>query len=63
MLKRQIKSETYLKMGCPDLGDKIYLIQGGKKVYGKVGLLSFTGFKGSKDGDVLIGLSPFKKSK
>ena len=61
MLKRKFNSETYAKMGYPDLGNKIYFIQSGKKVWGTVSLLSFRGFKGASDGLILIGLEPFKK--
>jgi hypothetical protein len=33
----------------------------GKKVWGTVSLLSFSGFKGAKNGLILLGLEPFKK--
>jgi len=61
MLKRKFDSETYSKMGHPDLGSKIYFMRAGKKVWGKVSLLSFSGFKGAKNGLILLGLEPFKK--
>lgn len=48
-------------MGHPDLGSKIYFMKGGKKVWGRVSLLSFCGFKGVKKGLILLGLEPFKK--
>jgi hypothetical protein len=61
-MKRKFDSKTYAKMGSPDLGSKIYFIKNGKKIYGKVSLLSFTGFKGAKNGLILLGLEPFKKN-
>ncbi len=61
MLKRKFDSETYAKMGQPDLGSKIYFMKAGKKIWGTVSLLSFVGFKGAKNGLILLGLEPFKK--
>ena len=61
MIKRKFDSETYRKMGCPDLGQKMYFMKYGKKVWGTVTLLSFVGFKGAKNGLVLLGLEPFGK--
>lgn len=63
MIKRKFDTETYIKMGSPDLGDKIYVIQSGKKIWGIVSLLSFQGFKGARNGLVLIGLEPFINKK
>jgi hypothetical protein len=56
-------TEIYKKMGHPGLGSKIYFMKDGKKIYGKVSLLSFCGFKGAKNGLILIGIEPFKKVK
>ena len=61
MIKRKFSSELYKKLGHPDLGDTIYMKKAGKKVYGKVSLLSFVGFKDAKKGLVLLGIEPFKK--
>lgn len=61
MIKRKFTSEVYAKMGHPDLGSIIYMMRAGKKVWGTVSLVSFTGFKGAKNGLVLLGLEPFQK--
>ena len=61
MIKRKFTSEVYAKMGHPDLENVIYMTVSGKKVYGKVSLLSFCGFKNAKKGLVLLGIEPFKK--
>lgn len=61
MIKRKFTSEVYAKMGHPDLGSKMYMMKSGKKIWGTVSLLSFCGFKGAKNGLVLLGLEPFKK--
>ena len=61
MIKRKFDSETYAKMGRPDLGCKMYMMKSGKKVWGTVSMLSFCGFKGARNGMVLLGLDPFKK--
>jgi len=60
MIKRKFTKETYRKMQCPDLGDKIYFMRDGKKIWGRVSLLSFGGFKNAKNGLVLLGLEPSK---
>lgn len=39
MLKRKFDSETYAKMGHPNLGNKIYFMKNGKKIWGTVSLL------------------------
>jgi hypothetical protein len=59
MLKRKITKEMYLKMGVPDLGSKLFFTKKGKRIYGKCCLLSFSGFKGAKNGLVLIGIIPY----
>lgn len=61
MIKRKVTTEVYNKMGSPDLNSKIYFMRAGKKVWGKVSLLSFCGFKDAKKGLVLIGMEPFRK--
>lgn len=63
MIKRKFTSEVYAKMGRPDLGCTMYMTRSGKKVWGKVSLVSFCGFKGAKNGLILLGLEPFKKFK
>jgi len=60
MLKRYFDSETYAKMGHPDLGQKIYFMRAGKKVWGRVALLHFTSDKGKHKGKIELGLEPFK---
>ncbi len=60
MLKRYFKSETYRKMGSPDLETKIYFMKNNKKIYGKIALIQFTSEKSKHNGDILIGLEPFK---
>lgn len=60
MIKRTFDRITYSKLGSPDVGDKIYFMKAGKKVWGIVSLLSFSGFKGAKNGLILLGLKPFK---
>lgn len=59
--KEKFDSETYNKMGHPDLGCKMYMMKAGKKVWGTVSLLSFCGFRGAKKGLVLLGLEPYKR--
>lgn len=63
MIKRKITSELYKKIGTPDLGNTIYFVKSGKKIYGTISLLQFNGFKGAKKGLVLIGIQPFKQFK
>jgi hypothetical protein len=63
MLKRKFEIKTYNEMGSPDLGCKVYFKKNGKKVWGKVALLSFNGFKDAKKGLVLLGLQPFNNAK
>ena len=63
MLKRKFNKETYIKIGSPDLGSKIYFMKSGKKIYGTVSLLSFNGFKGAKNELVLLGLEPYESNK
>lgn len=46
--------ETYEKMGRPDLGSIIYFVKEGKKVYGKVSGLRFTGEKSKHKGKIRI---------
>jgi len=62
-MKRKLTTEKYQKMGHPDLGNTIYFVKDGKRVYGRVSLLSFCGFKGAKKGLVLLGIDPFKRFK
>ena len=57
MLKRLFDSDTYRKLGCPDLNSVMYFTQKGKKVYGKIISVSFHGHKGK----IQLGLEPFKK--
>lgn len=61
MIKRKFSSEIYAKMGHPDLGNKMYMMRAGKKVWGTVSLLSFCGFKGARKGLVLLGIEPYRK--
>ena len=61
MIKRKFTSELYNKLGQPDLGTKMYFMKAGKKVWGIVSLVSFGGFKGAKNGYIMLGLEPFKK--
>lgn len=56
MIKRLFDSKTYYKMGSPDLNSIIYFKKDGKKRYGKIVLLSFTGHKGK----IQLGIEPFK---
>jgi hypothetical protein len=63
MLKRHFDSETYRKMGSPDLGCVIYFMRAGKKIWGSVSLLHFTGEKSKHKGKIELGLVPFKKLK
>lgn len=60
MIKRKFDSATYQKLGCPDIGKIMFFKKADKKVWGKIVLLSFIGFKGSRNGFVLLGLEPFK---
>lgn len=60
MLKRYYDSETYNKMGRPDLGTKCYFMKGGKKIYGIIVLINFTSEKGKHNGKILLGLQPYK---
>ena len=59
MIKRTFDSNTYVKLGHPDLGHKMYFNVSGKKRWGTVALLSFCGFKGASKGRVLLGIQPF----
>lgn len=63
MIKRYFDSETYRKIGSPDLGSKMFLPRGGKRIYGKVSLLKFTSEKGKHNGKILLGIVPFNKLK
>lgn len=63
MLKRYFTSETYRKIGSPDIGTKIYFMKNNKKIFGKVSLVQFTSEKSRHNGDILIGLEPFKNKK
>jgi len=58
--KRYFDSETYNKLGQPDLGAKMYFIRNGKKVWGTVSLVHFTGEKSKHKGKIELGISPFK---
>ena len=60
MAKRYFDSETYNKLGQPDLGAKMYFIRNGKKVWGTVSLVHFTGEKSKHKGKIELGISPFK---
>jgi len=61
MIKRTFDTPTYIKLGRPDLNHVMYFIVSGKKVWGKVALLSFCGFKGASKDRVLLGIQPFKR--
>lgn len=63
MMKRKFTVETYQKMGRPDLGQKMYFMKAGQKVWGTVVLVAETGFQGASKGLVLLGLEPFQKRK
>ena len=58
-MKRTISKETYSKMNKPDLGSKIYLLKNGKKVFGIVSYIEFTGDKSKHKGGIRIGIIPF----
>ena len=60
MAKRYFDSETYNKLGQPDLGAKMFFIRNSKKVWGKVVSLRFTGEKSKHKGKIELGISPFK---
>lgn len=60
MLKRYFDSETYQKIGQPNLGHKIYFMRGGKKIWGILSLINYTSEKGKHKGKILLGLEPFK---
>ena len=60
-MKRKFTSEAYAKMGNLDLGCKVYIMKAGKKIWGSVSFLSFCGFKGARNGLVLLGIEPFVK--
>lgn len=59
-MKRYFTEETYKKMGRPDLGSIIFFVKEGKKVYGKVSGLHFTGEKSKHKGKIELKLHPFK---
>lgn len=59
MTKRYYDSETYRKIGSPDLGCKMYIVRAGKKIYGTVQSLNFTGVKSRHKGKIEIGLKLF----
>ena len=61
MIKRKVDPETYAKMGRPDLGKKMYFRKGGKKIYGVCSLVAFQGFKGARQGLILVGMCPYEK--
>jgi hypothetical protein len=61
MIRKKINDSVYAAMGYPDLGSRIFLLKDGKRIFGKVCLLSFIGFKGAKNGKVLIGIEPSQK--
>lgn len=63
MIKRSFDKSTYLKLGQPDLNSKMYMKQGGKKIWGLVTSVSYYGFKGANKDSVLLGLIPFKQIK
>lgn len=60
MIKRVFDSSTYAKIGHPDLDSKIYFMRKGKKIWGSVVMVSYFGFKGAKDGKIMLGIRPFK---
>lgn len=60
MAKRYFDSETYNKLGQPDLGSKMYFIRNGKKVWGVVVSVHFTGEKSKHKGKIELGIAPFK---
>lgn len=55
-MKRTFNTETWIKIGQPDLGSKIFFKIKGKKIYGKVNFIQF----GYKKG-IRIGIEKFKK--
>lgn len=57
MLKQLFDTETYRKMGSPDLDSTIFIKRGTKKVYGRVALIDFYAHKNK----IEIGIEPFKK--
>ena len=59
MTKRYFDSDTYNKIGSPDLGCKMYIIRAGKKIYGTVCFLNFTGIKSKHKGKIEVGLKLF----
>lgn len=63
MIKRYYDSETYRKIGSPDLGSIIFVIKSGKRIYGKVGLIHFTGEKSKHKGKIQLGVIPFENKK
>ena len=60
MAKRYFDSETYQKLGQPDLGSKMYFMRSGKKVWGSVVSVRFTGEKSKHKGKIELGIAPFK---
>ena len=60
MAKRYFDSETYQKLGQPDLGSKMYFMRSGKKVWGSVVSVRFTGEKSKHKGEIELGIAPFK---
>lgn len=56
---RTYDSETWVKIGQPDLGSKMFMKKkNGEKVWGSVSSIDY-----SYKGKVRIGIDPFKKSK
>ena len=59
MIKRYFDSETYKKLGQPDLGSKMYFIRNRKKIWGIVVSIRFTGDKSKHKGKIEIKIAPF----
>jgi hypothetical protein len=60
MAKRYFDSETYNKLGQPDLGSRMYIMQNGNKVWGRVVSVNFTGDKSKHKGKIELKIAPFK---
>ena len=65
-MRGKYPSEVYRNIGAPDIGSVMYMIKKnslGKKmkVWGKVTMVSYVGFKGASKGLVLLQIDPFEK--
>ena len=63
MIKRCYDSQTYQKMGHPDLGSVMFMKCQGIKRWGSVVLVHFTGEKSRHKGKIMLGIDPFKPKK